>query len=215
MAEVTRELDVQRFLDRSVKTALALDRTDADAKLGGLSELVAAVGRVLEAADSCQNESPRPESGQPGTPTAQADEPPDKPVDGDDGPGGGGCATLAGEVETLRAVVERDVERDAEGAVVGIVQWAADVRISSMTDPTCGTGARALRRSSPDSKFIARMARPSERGRLPRDAFALDFERAELTCPAGHVPRRTRYASQRGEKAWLFQCGHERCGPCP
>nr|MBC8327361.1 transposase [Planctomycetota bacterium] len=147
VAEVARELNVQRFLDRSTKAALALDWTDAEAKLGGLSELVAAVGRVLEAADSCQNESPgqqqQQQQPQSETPPGQADEPPDEPVDGDDGPGGGSCAALAAEVETLRAAVERDVEVDAEGVVVGIVERSADDRIISVTDPDMRHGRKS------------------------------------------------------------------------
>jgi hypothetical protein len=73
----------------------------------------------------------------------------------------------------------------------------------------------ASRQAGGGPELIARMARPTNGGRFTKDQFHLDFDLATLACPAGHAIGRTRWATRKDERGWLFDFGAERCGKCP
>lgn len=62
-------------------------------------------------------------------------------------------------------------------------------------------------------ELIARNARPGNGGCFTKVEFAINWPKAELTCPAGEVAQR-RYASRDGEIGWEFSFGED-CMNCP
>jgi transposase len=65
----------------------------------------------------------------------------------------------------------------------------------------------------PRTELIARMARPANGGRFPKDDFHYDAKRKTLRCPAGDEIPMTRYATRQGQKGMLFE--FPRCSDCP
>lgn len=119
---VATDLGVRRFFETSTKAAIEVDWSDSDDRERGLGELVDAVRRVLAAADSFRTQS----GGR-----------------GGDDRDGSAPAALDTAVDTLRAVLQREIASGAEDEVAGIVQQAADDRIISVTDPDMRHGRKS------------------------------------------------------------------------
>jgi hypothetical protein len=73
---------------------------------------------------------------------------------------------------------------------------------------------RNARGDKPPVELVARNARPTNRGCFTKDEFDIDFDKRVLTCPAGQQCA-SRYVTQQGQRAWLFEFPWDICQACP
>jgi len=157
---VAARLDLTRYEARSVKGSFDIEWSVPEQRATVLAQLVADALRVREILVSMPTSKPGP---------PPADEPPDGPPNDSDGgsqpslpfptpeskTGGGATRSVATAppeagadertelVALIDDVIAHDVERDAAGKVVGIVQRAAGDRPISATDPDMRHGRKS------------------------------------------------------------------------
>ena len=66
-----------------------------------------------------------------------------------------------------------------------------------------------------EGELVARMTRPSNRGRFTKDDFAYHFDTKTLTCPAGVSLAKGSWQIRHERKGRLFVFPAETCGRCP
>ena len=148
--DVARRLELVPFLTRSVKGRFDVDWEDKGSRRQFLAQLEAAAQRLLRAIDAAlaKGERCQPEEHSGGSvaqpcpcPAEHGDD--GEPGDGDGDDGDDGLAALEDSAEVLNGILTREVERDEDGEVTGIVQREADDRIISTTDPDMRHGRKS------------------------------------------------------------------------